>query len=171
MKWKNELASRGLNESNISQGLKNKIRDVIDLSNSIKELKETLQNPSVNDDIDELEEAIQNAEEDLETLDNELVKAIDKFDRNKEKYAELTQKMKEGRAKKKAGVVAQPQTQEQTQAQPQVRQSVQAQPTTITPTEEVKTEEKKKTSWGWIAFAVIGGIVTLGAVNFFNNRD
>jgi predicted nuclease with TOPRIM domain len=166
MKWKNELASRGLNESNISQGLKNKIRDVVDIDNTIKELKETLRNPSVNDDVDELEEAIQNAQEDLETLDNELVKAIDKFDRNKEKYAQLTQKMKEGRAKKKAGgVVAQP------QAQPQVQQSVQAQPTPVTPTEEVKTEEKKKTSWGWVAFAVIGGIVTLGAVNFFNNRD
>ena len=166
MKWKNELASRGLNESNISQGLKNKIRDVIDIDNTIKELKETLQNPSVNDDVDELEEAIQNAQEDLETLDNELVKAIDKFDRNKEKYAQLTQKMKEGRAKKKAGgVVAQP------QAQPQVHESVQAQPTPITPIEEVKTEEKKKTSWGWVAFAVIGGIVTLGAVNFFKNKD
>jgi hypothetical protein len=163
MKWKNELEKFGLDESKISQGLKNKIKDYKDVETQLAELKGILKNPSVNDDIDELKEGIENAEEDLQTLDEELVKAIQKFEKNKEHYANLTQKMKEGRAKKKNGGVQQ-QTEPQQQAQQQ-------QNLPITPTEEVKTEEKKKSNWGWIAFAVIGGIVTLGAVNLFKDRD
>jgi hypothetical protein len=31
--------------------------------------------------------------------------------------------------------------------------------------------EKKKSSFGWIAFAVVAGVLTLGAVNVFRNNN
>lgn len=176
MKWKQQLEACGLTEATVSQGLRNKIRDVKDVESQLAQMKATLKNPSVNDDVDELEEAIGNATEDLKDLDNELVAAIKKFNDNKDKYAELAKKMKEGREKKKAGA-NKPQSSEQKPAQQPAQQPVQQQTQVakpeipVTPTEEIKKDEKKKTNWGWVAFAVIGGILTLGAVNFFKDND
>lgn len=168
MKWKQQLEACGLTEATVSQGLRNKIRDVKDVESQLAQMKATLKNPSVNDDVDELEEAIGNATEDLKDLDNELVAAIKKFNDNKDKYAELAKKMKEGREKKKAGA-NKPQAAEQKPAQQQTQVAKPEIP--LTPTEEIKKDEKKKTNWGWVAFAVIGGILTLGAVNFFKDND
>jgi len=173
MKWKNEMSSRGLNETNVSQGLKTKIKDFYELEEGIKSLKEAIEYPSVNDDVEELKADLEELEEAKIELDRKLVDAIIFFDKNKEKYAEKVQKMKEGREKKKNGATATAEKKEE------VKQEVKQQATaTATPSvqqmpkEEEKEGEKKKSNIGsWIFGLAIAGL-TLGlATKYLKNRD
>jgi chromosome segregation ATPase len=171
MKWKKQLQATNLAEENLSIGLKNKIKDYYTIIEGIKEVKEKIANPSLNDDVEELENDLVELEEGLEILDNKIVKGIVDYDKNKEKYAMLQEKMKKGReAKAKAKSEQGTQTQTLVQAetklnvqQPQVQQGQQAQ--------KPEDKTKKSSGWGWIAFAVIAGVVTLGAVNLMKRND
>ena len=160
MKWTNEMQTLGLTNETISQGLKTKIKDYHEMVDAIKELKESISNPSVNDDVDELQSDLAELENVLEDLDDTIVKSLHTFNKNKDKYAELGKKMAEGREKKKQAKT-QPKVEQsvQVQAQPQVqaKPQVQAQPV------ETKTEEdKKKGNWGLFFGALALGIVTFG---------
>lgn len=159
MKWQNEMQTLGFNESNISQGLKTKIKDYNDIVKYIKELKETIKNPSVNDNVDELESTLVDMEEALETADDKLVKAIQSFEKNKERYAEIGKKMAEGRQNKK-------QQKQTTPAEPKVQTTpvvtpVASQPQVVETTEEPNVE-KKATNWWLFAGAVVLAGVTFG---------
>lgn len=165
MKWKSEFDKLGLENEKISQGLKNKIKDYNEVQESINQLKEVIENPSVNDDVDELKSQLQETEELLEDLDNALVRAIQIFHKNKEKYVELGNKMKEGREKKKLN---------KGQANPTPAPAPTPTPTpTPTPNPapnggENKDGEKKKGNWGLFFGALALGIITFG---IYKSRD
>lgn len=141
MKWKQTLANFGLTEETISIGLRNKIKDHYSIQEGIDELKQSIANPSINDDVEELQEDLNDLIDALEVSDEKLVRAIEVFDKNKEKYAEMSKNLGKGRPRKdgtppqpRQPQVAQPQAQPQPQpqvAQPQVQQ-------------QSKTEEEKR---------------------------
>lgn len=167
MKWQNEMESLGLNDSNISVGLKNKIKDYNDIVKYINELKETIENPSVNDNVDELQSTLVDMEEALETADDKLVRAIQLYHKNKDKYAEMGKNLT-GRPRKDG----QPRKQTQTQPKP-AEPPVNITPATKTETvvveeEKVEEGEKKKTNW-WL----FGGVILLSAITFglYKARD
>jgi hypothetical protein len=166
MKWKQTLSQFGLTEETISHGLRTKIKDYYSIQEGIDELKESIANPTINDDVEELQDDLQDLIEALETSDGKLVRAIEVFDKNKDKYAEMQKHLGKGRPRKDGNP-------------PQVKQVVQsvATPQVATPqvqqveTPQVEGGEKKKMSLGWMAFALFAGIVTLGAVNVMKNRE
>jgi predicted nuclease with TOPRIM domain len=162
MKWKNELQQCGLTEETISHGLRNKIKDYYQMVEGINELKDSIENPSINDDVEELQTELEDLQDDLLTFDNNLVRAIQVFDKNKERYAQLSKNIGKGRPRK--------------DGQPaQVKQNQIAEPNVVTkPTLQVQTqtgstqintketEEKKKTNWWLFAGAVVLAGVTFG---------
>ena len=162
MKWQNEMESLGLNDSNISVGLKNKIKDYNDIVKYIKELKETIENPSVNDNVDELQSTLVDMEEALETADDKLVRAIQLYHKNKDKYAEMSKHLT-GRPRKDG------QPRKETQKPAPALVPVEP-PVKTAPVQEEKVEEgeKKKTNW-WL----FGGVILLSAITFglYKGRD
>jgi DNA-binding transcriptional regulator GbsR (MarR family) len=164
MKWKQTLDGFGLTEETVSQGIRNKIKDYYTIVDGIEELEKSIQNPTLNDDVDELKNDLEELQEALEEQDKVLVKAVTMFDKNKEHYAKLSQNLVgRGRPKKDAQQQTQPnvaQTTTQTKAQPNV-QNVAG---------NVTQEEKpKKTNIAlWVVGIVIGGLI---GVNILKNRE
>jgi chromosome segregation ATPase len=166
MKWKNELANCGLTESTVSVGLKNKIKDHYELENAIAQLRETIENPSLNDDVNELQSTLGEIEEALVVSDTKLVEAIQKFNKNKDRYAEMGKHLQRGREQKKNAKSnpAPAQTQNPAPAQ---------KPVTTTPLAETKTESEddkdKNRGLGWILGTIVLGAVTFGLWNKFRD--
>jgi len=164
MKWKQTLDGFGLTEETVSQGIRNKIKDYYTIVDGIEELEKSIENPTLNDDVDELKNDLEELQEALEEQDKVLVKAVTMFDKNKEHYANLSKNLVgRGRPKKDAQQQTQPnvaQTTTQTKAQPNV-QNVAG---------NVTQEEKpKKTNIAlWVVGIVIGGLI---GVNILKNRE
>lgn len=177
MKWKQELSKFGLTEESVSHGLRNKFKDYYKIQEAIDELENQLNDNSTSEEeIEEIQDDLRELNDALELSDLKLVKAIEVYDKNKERYAEMSKHLGKGRPRKNP--LPTPKPQPQTQTQTQVAQSgTQTQTQVpqnipITPTEEVPNEEKKKKSGiGWIIGAVVIGALTLGAVNAFKNGD
>jgi hypothetical protein len=163
MKWKKTLADLGLTEDKVSGGLKKKIKDYYEIAEGIDGLKNALENDDLSDsDRDELEGDLQDLSEGLEESDKQLIRAIQIFDKNKDKYAELSKNLVgRGRPKKNAEPTVQTQSTPTSTPQP-----------TSTPKAEVsKDGEKKKSGFGFVLVAIAVGVITLGAVNIFKNND
>ena len=157
MKWKQKLAECNLTEETISAGLKSKIKDFYTLVEGIEEVEQSIQNPSLNDDVEELQEELEDLETAMENADKQLIRAIEIYDKNKEKYAELSKNLGKGRPRKNP-IVEAPKAVAATQ-QAVVKPIVQAAQGIVVP------QEEKKSSWKWLlAIAVVGGL-TLGIVN------
>jgi uncharacterized protein YgiM (DUF1202 family) len=148
----------------ITKGDPIEIFDPLGIDNVIKELEKSIENPTLNDDVDELQNDLEELKDALEEQDKVLVKAVTMFDKNKEHYAKLSQNLVgRGRPKKDAQQQTQPnvaQTTTQTKAQPNV-QNVAG---------NVTQEEKpKKTNIAlWVVGIVIGGLI---GVNILKNRE
>jgi len=177
MKWEKTLSNCGLTEQTISIGLKSKIKEHRKMEEAVEDIKERLNDDETEDDeIDELEQDLNELEDALEMSDNKLVRAIELYDKNKERYAELSKNLGKGRPRKNATPNQQPTpTPQATQTQPSVQQAqpnVQTQ-VPITPTEEIPNKEEKEGSgWLWkLGVAVVVGVLTLGAYNTYKNND
>jgi septal ring factor EnvC (AmiA/AmiB activator) len=162
MKWKQKLAECNLTEETISAGLRSKIKDYYTIVEGIEEVEQSIKNPSINDDVDDLQDELEDLQTAMENADKQLIRAIEIYDKNKEKYAELSKNLGKGRPRKNPIV----------EAPKVVAQSVAAAPQqeVVKPIVEVAQgtvveKEEKKSSWKWLlAIAVVGGL-TLGVVN------
>jgi hypothetical protein len=167
MKWKARLSELGLTEETISHGLRAKIKDYYIIQKGIEKLSSDMQEGKYNDsDMDLAKNDLQELKTDLSDFDDALVKAIETFDKNKDRYAANAKNLKN--VKKSGGKVETTTTPTPTST-PTPTPKKEDLP--ITPTEEVKEGEKKSSSIGWILFAVVAGALTLGAVNLMKNRD
>lgn len=166
MKWKQKLAECNLTEETISAGLRSKIKDYYTIVEGIEEIEQSIQNPSLNDDVDDLQEELEDLQTAIENADKQLIRAIEIYDKNKEKYAELSKNLGKGRPRKNP-IVEAPKVVAQTNAAPQqpiAKPIVEAAQGTVVP------QEEKKSSWKWLlAIAVVGGL-TLGLVNLSKNE-
>lgn len=164
MKWKQTLDGFGLTEETVSQGIRNKIKDYYTIIEGIELTENSIENPTLNDDVDELKNSLKELQEALEEQEKVLDKAIRMFDKNKEHYANLSKNLVgRGRPKKDA----------QQQAQPNVAQTTtkqNAQPNVQNVAGNVTNGEKpKKTNIAlWIVGIVIGGLI---GVNILKNRE
>jgi predicted nuclease with TOPRIM domain len=163
MKWKQTLDGFGLTEETVSQGIKNKIKDYYTIVDGIDVLEKSIENPTLNDDVDELQNSLEELQEVLEEQEKVLDKAIRMFDKNKEHYANLSKNLVgRGRPKKDA--------QQQTQLVAQTTTQTNAQPNVQNVAGNVTDGEKpKKTNIAlWVVGIVIGGLI---GVNILNNRE
>jgi hypothetical protein len=167
MKWKSKLAEVGLTEQTVSQGIRNKISDYNTIYDGINEVKETIANPSVNDDVDDLEKDLIDLTDALEKQDNVLVKAIALFDKNKDHYAKLGKNLADKRQQKAASKTVSATT---PAAKVETSNVVKEQPVNAEAGGVIK-EEKKKDNLSWILLGGLALVVTLGAVNIFKNND
>lgn len=163
MKWKQTLTEVGLTEETISHGLRKKIKDYYEVAEGVQSVKEALQDPELDDEErSELQNDLEELNEGLEESDNQLVKAILIYDKNKDKYAEMSKHLGKGRPKKNPA----PQDNNPKPATP---------PTPNTPPKVEEPsgngEEKKKSGLGFVLVAIAVGVITLGAVNIFKNND
>jgi cell division septation protein DedD len=171
IKWKQRMNELGLTEQTVSHGLRAKIKDFNTLLEGIEEVKESIANPDINDNVDELESDLEDLEKAVESSDRMLVNAVEVFDRNKEKYAELSKNLGKGRPRKNPAPTPTP-TPTPTPAPTPTPTPTPAPAPTPTPkaAEVVLDEPKKKSSTGWFIFALVVGVATLGAVSL-SNRD
>jgi len=156
MKWKAKLSELGLTEETISHGLRAKIKDYHIIENGIVKLESDMREGKYNDsDMDLAKHDLEELKTDLVDYDNSLVKAIETFDKNKDRYAANAKNLKNVK-----------------KATPKVENTPtpKKEDVPLTQTEEVK-DEKKGNSFGWVLFAVFAGVITLGAVNILKNRD
>ena len=167
MKWKQKLDEVGLTEQTASQGIRNKILDYNTIEDGIEELKNSIKEPTLNDDVDSLKKDLEDLTEALESQDDVLVKAITLFDKNKEHYAKLQDNLKNKRLEKGG------KTSEKVNAPiPEIKQ-VEKQ-SNIAPILEpigVSKEVPKKDNFSWLLLAGLAAVVTFGAVNIFKNND
>ena len=97
MKWRRTMKSNGFELGTYSKAIQAeaiRIEGIEKEKNDLK--KELLIEPS-----EELEQEIEDLENSIEDADNELVVKIKKYDKNREHYAKLTNKLKESREAKK----------------------------------------------------------------------
>lgn len=165
MKWKSKMNEVGLTEQTASQGIRTKISDYNTINDGINELNESIANPSINDDVEDLKKDLIDLTDALEKQDDLIVKAITLFDKNKDHYAKLGKNLAEKRQQKAASKTASATT---PAAKVENSNVVKEQPVNAQ-SGGVVIEEKKKSNWGLV---ILGGIVlavTLGAVTLKND--
>jgi hypothetical protein len=167
MKWKKTLDGFGLTEETVSQGIRNKIKDYYTIVDGIDVLEKSIENPTLNDDVEELQNNLEELQEALEEQEKVLDKAIKMFDKNKEHYANLSKNLVGRGRPKKDAQQPQPQPQPnvaQTTTQTKAQSNVQNVAGNVT-----EGEKPKKTNIAlWIVGIVIGGLI---GVNILKNRE
>lgn len=170
MKWKQALADYNLTEETISHGLKKKIKEYREIEVGVNELKNSINDESTPDDeLEELQSDLTELQDSLQMADNNLVRAIEIYDKNKDRYAEMSKHLGKGRPRKNPL----PNT-DGSSAKPTPTPTPTTNPTSApTSNNDGKdgTEPKKKSNFGFIALAVAIGVISLGAVSMFKNRD
>lgn len=168
MKWKQALSQTGMQESELSAKIKKVISAFNDLVEEEGSIKAQLSSGTASPQLKaQLEEEYSEVVEAIETLDEQLVLDVDRFYKNKDRYAEMADKMAKGRAAKKAGKSA------PTPAPAPTPEPVSAPaPAPAEPVVETDDNDKKKGGMG-LGTAVLGiGLLVLsfGAYNHFKNR-
>jgi hypothetical protein len=167
MKWKAKMDELGLTNETISQGLKTKIKDYYTLVDGMEEARQSLEDASEDDDIDELTDDVNELEEVVEIADNNLAKGMEVFFKNKDRYAEMSKHLSKGRPRKDG----QPSVPKVATPTPTPTPTPKPTPTPQVAASGVVVEEKKKSSTSWILLGGLALVVTLGAVNIFKNND
>ncbi len=173
MKWKSALSQTGMQQNELSA----KIKKVIDAYNDLDNEKQRVYHLVTDENVGEqrkeqLQEELDEINEAIQTVDEQLVQDINRFFKNKDRYAEMAEKMKKGREAKKSG--------KPTPA-PVVAASGVVTPTAAAKTaantvenneEPIVIVEKKKggIGLGTIVLAVGLGVLTFGAYNHLKNR-
>jgi len=170
MKWKQALSQTGMQESELSAKIKKVISAFNDLVDEEASIKSQLSSGTASPQLKaQLEEEYSEVVEAIETLDEQLVLDVDRFYKNKDRYAEMADKMAKGRAAKKAGKSAPAPAPAPSPAPEPVSAPA---PAPAEPVVETDDKDKKKGGMG-LGTAVLGlGLLVLsfGAYNHFKNR-
>jgi uncharacterized membrane protein len=170
MKWKQALSQTGMQESELSAKIKKVISAFNDLVDEEASIKSQLSSGTASPQLKaQLEEEYSEVVEAIETLDEQLVLDVNKFFKNKDRYAEMADKMAKGRAAKKASKSAPAPAPAPSPAPQPVSAPA---PAPAEPVVETDDKDKKKGGMG-LGTAVLGiGLLVLsfGAYNHFKNR-
>jgi hypothetical protein len=159
-----------MQESELSAKIKKVISAFNDLVDEEASLKSQLSNAGISPQLkSQLEEEYAEVTEAIETLDEQLVLDVDRFYKNKDRYAEMADKMAKGRAAKKAGKSA------PAPAPSPAPEPVPAPAPAPEPAEPVGDDDDKEKKKGGIGFGsvILGAgllILSFGAYNHFKNR-
>jgi uncharacterized coiled-coil protein SlyX len=107
-KFEKKLTELNLTEKTISHGLRAKIADYRKSEGLLKDIKQRLKSGDYEeeDEKEELKEQFSNLEGALDGLDEEIIRHLIKFDKNKDKYAQMGEKLKN--SSKKSATPAEP---------------------------------------------------------------
>ena len=172
MKWKQALSQTGMQESELSAKIKKVIIAFNDLVDEEASLKSQLSNAGISPQLkSQLEEEYAEVVEAIETLDEQLVLDVDRFYKNKDRYAEMAEKMAKGRAAKKSGKSA-PAPAPAPAPIPAPEPVPAPAPEPAEPVGDDDDKEKKKGGIGFGSVILGAGLLILsfGAYNHFKNR-
>lgn len=100
MNWKQKLEQFKLNENELSIRIKNKIKDYNSIVSGIEEIKGQMEAEGLSQEqADDLQENLDSLEGALTDLDESLSNDIEKYNRNKDMYAEKAKNLKHQKAK------------------------------------------------------------------------
>jgi len=170
MKWKQALSQTGMQESELSAKMKKVISAFNDLEEEEGNLKSQLASGTASPQLKaQLEEELAEVTDALQTLDEQLVADVDRFFKNKDRYAEMADKMAKGRAAKKAGKSAPAPAPAPSPAPEPVPAPA---PEPAEPVGDDDDKEKKKGGIGFGSIILGAGLLILsfGAYNHFKNR-
>jgi len=172
MKWKQALSQTGMQESELSAKIKKVISAFNDLVDEEASLKSQLSDAGISPQLkSQLQEEYAEVTEAIETLDEQLVLDVDRFYKNKDRYAEMADKMAKGRAAKKAGKSA-PTPAPAPSSAPEPVPAPAPAPAEPVGDDDNKDGEKKKGGIGFGSVILGAGLLILsfGAYNHFKNR-
>ena len=172
MKWKQALSQTGMQESELSAKIKKVISAFNDLVDEEASLKSQLSDAGISPQLkSQLEEEYAEVTEAIQTLDEQLVLDVDRFYKNKDRYAEMAEKMAKGRAAKKSGKSA-PAPAPAPAPIPAPEPVPAPAPEPAEPVGDDDDKEKKKGGIGFGSVILGAGLLILsfGAYNHFKNR-
>lgn len=173
MKWKQALSQTGMQESELSAKIKKVISAFNDLVDEEASLKSQLSNAGISPQLkSQLEEEYAEVVEAIETLDEQLVLDVDRFYKNKDRYAEMADKMAKGRAAKKAGKSA-PTPAPTPSPAPEPVPAPAPEPAEPVGDDDNKDDKEKKKGGIGFGSVILGAgllILSFGAYNHFKNR-
>ena len=153
MKWRKTMKSNGFELSSYSKAIQAEAIRIEGIEKDKNDLKKELSaNPS-----EELEEQIDDLENSINDLDSELVVRIKKYDSNRERYAQLGNKLKESREAKKQPKV-EPTPEPTPEPEPEPEPIVEP----LTEPEPAPLEEPKKKGGGGTLLAI--GLLVVGSI-------
>jgi hypothetical protein len=175
MKWKQALSQTGMQESELSAKIKKVISAFNDLEEEEGNLKSQLASGTASPQLKaQLEEELAEVTDALQTLDEQLVADVDRFFKNKDRYAEMADKMAKGRAAKKAGKSA-PAPAPNPAPEPTTEPVPAPNPAPAEPLNEGEGDDDKEKKKGGLGFGsvILGAgllILSFGAYNHFKNK-
>ena len=177
MKWKQALSQTGMQESELSAKMKKVISAFNDLEEEEGNLKSQLASGTASPQLKaQLEEELAEVTDALQTLDEQLVLDVDRFFKNKDRYAEMADKMAKGRAAKKAGKsnpAPEPTHAPAPVVDTNTAPDTASEPVSVKPIDEGEGDkEKKKGGLGFGSIVLGAGLLILsfGAYNHFKNK-
>jgi hypothetical protein len=153
-KFEFTLKELGLSVNDLSAKIK---KDIIEYNSSAKDVNQLENSIEDNDNEDqkiEMLDALNEAKTHLIEADNEIIKNIIRYNKNKDGYAERITKMHEKRGYSKPPANDNVEKPNVNNYRPNVNEQ----------TYKPNIVEEKKSDWGFWAFAGLIGIVTLGSV-------
>ena len=177
MNYLNKLNELGLTEDTISTSLRKKIKDYKKLEGIVLGYKEDLDSGEAQgEDLELLTQSYNDASDDLNILDEDLVNSIVKFNANKDRYAEQSKNLKP-KGKKVAPVTPVAPVEPQPPVEPVVPAEP-AEPTEpvapvepIEPVVEVVEEKKNNNALGWIAGGIVAVALAAVGINYYKNNS
>ena len=178
-KWQKLMEKYGISETNPPGSIKKQITTLSQLKKNLAKIEEKLNGDISDDKRRELQEERNEWADSIEAQEEVIEETIEKYEKNKDMYAEKMRAMKEAVAKKKAA-----ESGTKTEVKEEVKDEPPAAPEGVvveTPAPKVETvkaeviepkPEKKGMSTG--TKLVLGGlflVLSFGAYNYFANKD
>lgn len=165
MSWEQKLAEIGFSYETAPPSIKKPLKEYGEFYEAYNEAREEYQNSEDDEERESLLEDIQTLESALGKQAELIDRKIATYEKNKDKYDKLAEQSRaRAKAKKTETTASKVTVSAPKGVEVQSQQASGAAASKLTNSDE----PKKKSSLGWIAFAVLAGVVTLGAVNLMN---
>jgi len=172
MKWKKTLKDLGLSENDkLTAGLKKSIEAIKELEKEKQVVYKKVTDENINDEQrEQLQEEFDEINEAIETIDEQLVKDLKYYDKMKDTWAKNAAKLQEGREKRKANLANGGKTDDAAKAQA-ASDAAAAQAAADAAAAQAaadaaaaEEEDKKKKKGGGAILWVLGGLGLIGAL-------
>jgi TolA-binding protein len=170
MKWKKTLKDLGLSENDkLTAGLKKSIEAIKELEKEKQVVYKKVTDENINDEQrEQLQEEFDEINEAIETIDEQLVKDLKYYDKMKDTWAKNAAKLQEGREKRKANLANGGKTDDAAQAAAdaaaQAATDAAAAAQAASDAAAAEEEDKKKKKGGGAILWVLGGLGLIGAL-------
>lgn len=171
MSWEQKLASIGFTYQTAPPSIKKPLQEYSEFYDAYNGAKEEYQNAEDGEEKEALLEDIETLESALQKQAELIDKKIATYEKNKDQYNKLAEQSRaRAKAKKADGSQQKPAVAVPKGVEVKAAASKVVETQATVSTGDGSGEPKKKSSLGWVMFAVLAGVVTLGAVNLMNKE-